>query len=203
MGEIFQYIFPPMMLFWIFFIAQGAMVDIYTESEKKTLQRLFVTTATMNQILIAKILRCFLLCFIAEGLLVLITRILFGMEWGNILLLIAVFFCINLNITGMLVCIHALAKTRQLSETITIILLLSLAFFGGGMVPFDELPNFMKSIGEFTPIRWGVLGINGVMHTQSLSNYIRPCLALLIGGMIMGAVGSTILKRRIESGGLV
>ncbi len=200
MKEVFAFVFPSMMIMWIFFIAQNAMADIYEEKNRKTLVRLLASTATVNQILVSKMLRCFLLCLISESTLIIASWLVFGMSWGNPVYLFLVLCSANLAITGLLAFIYALAKSKQRADMISVIVILSSSFSGGGMIPFRELPGFMQIMGSMTVNRWGAVAMQAVIEAEPLLNALKPSLLLFIVGGLCTLAGVFILKRQIEAG---
>lgn len=200
MKEIFAVIFPSMMIMWIFFIAQNAMADIHEEKNRKTLVRLLATTATINQILISKMLRCFLLCLISESTLIIASWLVFGMSWGNPVTLFLVLCSANLAITGLLALVYALSKSKQRADMICVIVILFSSFAGGGMIPFDQLPGFIQSMGSMTVNRWGAVAIQAVIEAQPFLNALKPTLLLFVVGGLCTLSGIMILKKQIEAG---
>jgi len=198
--DIFIYMFPGMMLMWVLFIAQNGMADIYGEQDKKTLQRMQTSPATVNQIVISKILRCFLLCYIAEGLLILFTTFVFGMSWGNLLLQILVMGAVNLAFTGLLSLIYSLAKKKTQADAISVVVILFTSMLGGGMVPFEQMPAFMKAIGQWSINRMGVQGIQAVIRSEPLTKIVFPFLYTAAFGLISVMAGMIWFKRRLEKG---
>ncbi|MEW6236506.1 MAG: ABC transporter permease [Candidatus Omnitrophota bacterium] len=198
--NIFVYMFPGMMLMWVLFIAQNAMADIYGEQEKKTLQRMQTSPTTVNQIVISKILRCFLLCYISEGLLILFTTFVFGMSWGNLFFQILVMGAVNLAITGLLSLVYSLAKRKTQADAISLVVILFSSMLGGGMVPFEEMPVFMKAIGQWTINRMGAQGIQAIIRSEPLTKIVFPFLYSTVFGLISVMAGMHWFKRRLERG---
>lgn len=202
MIEIFRYVFPGMMLMWIFFIAQNAMSDILNERSQKTLYRLLGSTASVNQVLLSKILHCFLLCLISEFLLIAATWAIYGISWGNPLTLLLILALANLAFTGIVAAVYALARSKPQADAIAVVIIMFSTFLGGGMIPFSEMPGFMQTIGNFTVNRWANLGLHVVMFTKPLIELLKPSLILLAIGLLSTLLGIVCFKKRIESGEL-
>ncbi len=198
--EIFSYMFPGLMLMWVFFIAQNTLADLYEERDNKTMMRLMSTAASVNQIVLGKIIRCFLICFIVEILLVLVTIMLFGIKWGNPFWLTVVGFTMNMSITGTLALVYGLMKSKDGSNAVIVIVVLFTGFISGSFFPFENMPKFMQNIGEWVFNRWGIVGMRGVMSGNSLDKIIPSILKLFAYGMVTTFLGSWFLKRRMESG---
>ena len=100
--EIFAYLFPGMMVMWVFFIGQTAVADLYVERDKKTLMRLAGTPVTILLIVLSKFAYCFALCLLVEFVLVLVTTFLFGVDWGNPFWVFVVVCSTNFTMTGII-----------------------------------------------------------------------------------------------------
>lgn len=200
MNDLFTYVFPGLMMMWMMFIAQNVMADVYTELEKKTLTRLLATPAGLNQFLLSKIIRCVLVCLIAEGLLILFTAVVFHVRWGNPLWLVLVIAAANLSITGVLAAVYGLAKTKPLADAVAVVVVLLTAIIGGGMIPFDEMPRFMKAMGSWTFNRWSVQGLQRVMDARPLGEIAVPVAKLLAFGAAATLLGTYWMKQRFQAG---
>ncbi len=196
--EVFIYVFPGMMFFWLFFIGQSPMQEIVTEKDNNTLHRILSTPVTLNQFLISKLIRCFCLCFIIQVLLIVVSWLIFGVSWGNPFTRIFVIVVNNLAITGIMALIHSLGRTRDQSNAISTMVILMLALLGGGMFPFEEMPPFMKVIGEYTPIRWGIVLLQSVMQNRPLTEVLSYLILLLVFGAIGIFIGLLMFKRRFK-----
>jgi len=200
MTEIVLYMFPSMMLMWVFFIVRTAVSDIFEEKEKKTMQRMQTTPATVSQIIFAKYLRAFLLSLIVEGLMLTLTRLIFGTHWGNPFWIALVLMSANLSITGVLVLIYAFCKTKESAEAAAIVVIMFSAVLGGAMVPFNQLPSIMQSVGKWTIHYYGALGMQNVAGAKPLMEILKPVSYLTAVGMLSSFAGVKWLKNRFESG---
>jgi ABC-2 type transport system permease protein len=201
MKDVFLQMFPGMMFFWVLFVGQTPMQEILLEKESHVLQRILAAPVTISQFLWSKILRCFLLCGIIQGLLLGLTSLLFGLSWGALLPLAAAVTASALGITGLLAFIYSLARTKEQANAITPVLLLALALLGGSMFPFEELPRFLQIIGQFSPNRWGIMVFRGTAQGQSWSSLLPPLAKLLAlgGGGSLLAIG--LMRYHLARGG--
>ncbi|MBI1389374.1 MAG: ABC transporter permease subunit [bacterium] len=201
--DIFLYMFPGTMLMWLFFIAQTSMDDINQERMRKTLMRMASAPITLSQIVISKIARSFLLCYIIEAMLVVFTTVAFGIHWGNLVMLIVVTGACNLCITGVLAVIHALMKSKNAADAIIILFIMISSFLGGAFFPYQEMPPFLRDIGYWTIIRWGILCLQGVMEGDPVTKYAQELALLFSAGAVMTGLGFYLNTRRFERGGIV
>jgi ABC-2 type transport system permease protein len=71
-----------------------------------------------------------------------------------------------------------------------------MAMFGGGMVPLLFMPGFMKTLSNFSPVKWSVLALEGsIWRGFTLSEIAVPCAVLIGIGAVCLAIGVRILSR--------
>ena len=87
MSDFLLILLPGAMYFWILFIGQGAMQEVLQEQESRVLPRILACPVTPGQYVLSKMLRCFVLCSLAAVLLLVSSALLFGVKWGNPLML--------------------------------------------------------------------------------------------------------------------
>jgi len=201
MSEVLLILLPGAMYFWVLFIGQGAMQEILQEQDNRIAPRILACPVTAEQYVLSKMLRCFVLCALAATLLLVTSRLLFGVKWGNPLALAMTVAAWAFSMTGLLSLIFAAARTREQANVLSPMVLLLCAMLGGGMFPYENLPAFLQALGQYTPNRWGVLVLLGVARAKPLAELARP-----FGGLVgLGVLGCLLallsLKRRLSGGG--
>ena len=83
MKEIFEVLFPGLMLMWVGFIANGVFADIFVEYKANTIARLISSGVSIWAIILSKMLRCIVVCWICELLLILFTWVVFDVRWSS------------------------------------------------------------------------------------------------------------------------
>lgn len=200
MKDIFQLMFPGLMLMWMFFNAQNLMSDIFIERDKKTLFRLSATTVTTSQFIISKILRVLVVCSISEFLLIVFTWLVFGVNWGNPLYLAIVLTSCNTAFIGVVALIYSLTKTLNAANALATALILTFSIVGGSLMPFEEMPSMMQSLGSFTVNRQGIMAIHALMYDRDFSIWLYASLRLFIVGMVFISFASFRIYQRITAG---
>jgi ABC-2 type transport system permease protein len=199
MSDYLLLLLPGAMYFWILFIGQAPMQEILQEKERHILPRILACPVTLGQYVCAKMLRCFVLCSLATVLLIITSALLFGIKWGPVPKLAAVIMIWAGSMTGLMALIHSLARTREQANVISPLVLMVFAMLGGSMFPYDNLPKFLQLVGQYTPNRWAVLTMLGVVRSKPLADFIAPIAGLLA----LAALGSllAILLFRRQLGG--
>lgn len=203
MKEIFEYVFPGLMLMWVCFIANGVFSDIFAEYKSNTVARMVSAGVTLWQILLSKILRCLAICWICELLLIVFTGLVFKVNWWNHpLMLFVVLTSFNVFLTGLLALVYGTAKTSESANAILVFVFMISAVVGGSFTPFENLPRVLQQIGRWSMIRLGNYGIQSLIQSRALWEAARPSLLLCGVGLLLMWLGSRLLCRRFEAGGV-
>jgi ABC-2 type transport system permease protein len=190
-----------MMFFWVMFLGQGPLQEVLHEKETHILPRILASPVTITQFVLAKLLRCFLLCGLVLLALTLVTRLLFGLHWGNPLKVAGVVAASAFAITGVLALIYSAARTREQANMLSSIVLLTLAMLGGNMFPFENLPAAMQAIGRCLPNRWGVVALQGLLQARPIGALLIPVACLLAVGALGCLVAFLLFHRQLARGG--
>ena len=201
MSEVILYILPGMMYFWVLFIGQGPMQEVLHEKHTHILPRMLASPVSVGQYVLAKMLRCFVLCGLALAALMLCSTLLFGVHWGNPLVLGVVLGACALSMTGLLAFVYSLARTREQAGVISSVLLLVLGLVGGSMFPFESLPGFMQVVGQFSPNRWGVQVLQGAARAKPFAELLAPLARLCALGALGSLAAFFCFGRQLAQGG--
>ena len=200
MSDMLLILLPGTMYFWTLFVGQGPFQEMLQERESRVLPRILACPVTPAQYILAKMLRCFLLCLLATVFLIVSSALLFRIHWGNPLALAFSTLACAGSMTGLLGLIYAAARTREQATVLSPVLLMLLAMVGGSMFPYENMPGFLQMVGRFTPNRWAVLVLQGVARSQPPANLVAPMTALLALAMLGSLVAFLVFRRRLRTG---
>jgi ABC-2 type transport system permease protein len=202
MNDIILMLLPGAMYFWVLFIGQGPLQEILQEKQNLILPRLLASPVTPGQYVVAKMLRCMVLCSLALILLLICSNLIFGIKWGNPFKLAGVVAMWAVSMTGLLALIYSLARTREQANVLSPLVLMLFAMLGGSMFPYESLPPFLQMIGQYSPNRWGVLVLQGVARSKPLIDVARPLLGLLALGVLGTGFAFLMFQRKLATGDL-
>jgi ABC-type multidrug transport system permease subunit len=200
MKEIFEVVFPGLMLMWVCFIANGVFMDIFNEYKTHTMSRLIASGVSLRDILLSKVLRCLVVCWCCELLLILFTGVVFDVGWKNPLGLLTILTSFNLFLLGLLALIYGYAKSLEVAHGIVILVFLTSSMVGGSFIPFNQLPQTLQRIGYWTMIQMGNYGIESTFQARGPWEIVRPSLYLTGMGLVFIALGVRVLRKRFETG---
>jgi ABC-type multidrug transport system permease subunit len=203
MKEIFELLFSGMMLMWVGFIANAVFRDIFEEYRANTISRLISSGVALWEILVSKILRCIVICWICELLLILFTWIVFDVGWRDPIMLFIILTSFNLFLTGFLALVYGYSRSIDMANGIVTLFLMISAMLGGGFIPFRDLPSAIQTVGQWTMIRIGNYGIESIFRSRAIWEVLRPSLFLTAAGVLFIALGTLAIRKRFESGKVV
>jgi ABC-2 type transport system permease protein len=200
MSDLVLMLLPGAMYFWVLFIGQGPLQEILQEKQTQILPRILASPVTTGQYVLAKLLRCMVLCSLALILLLICGALMFGIMWGNPLKLAGVVLVWAFSMTGLLALIFSLARTREQANVLSPLVLMLFAMLGGSMFPYESLPALLQMVGQYCPNRWGVLLLQGVARSKPLVELARPLMGLMALGVLGTGISFILFQRRLANG---
>lgn len=188
--------FPQAMMWGVLGCVAGFAISIVRERTMGTMLRLKVAPITQFQILSGKALACFS-TVIGVIAFMTILGVALGMRPASYVSLIAAAVCVAYCFVGIMMTFAVLGKTEQAVGGVGWVINMIMAMFGGAMIPVMFMPALIQRFSVLSPIRWGILAIEGAIWRDfGFIEMALPC-AILIGVGCAGlVVGTSILNRR-------
>ncbi len=181
--------------FMMFMLVSGA-TSILEERQKGTLGRLLTTPTGKSTFLGGKIMGLFLIAAVQGTILIAAGRFIFGVNWGReplpmIVVLIAFVFAI----ASLGILIAALSRTTAQAQSLTPILIISMAMLSGCYWPIEITPPAMQAIAKFLPANWAMTGlVDIIVRGHSWDAVLTPTLILVAFGAVFMTIGVWRLK---------
>ncbi len=185
------------MIFFAFFTGAFTMSSVINEQEGGTLARLFTTPTGRSTILAGKLLAVVMLVFIQGLVLVILGRLLFGVEWGwpGSAALALVGQTAAASGLGALI-ISPLKSSRQVGPVIGGVMTV-LGMLGGLFtVAIPNLPALFNRISVFTPHYWVIHTWELGMEGAGAGELLLPFGVALAFGLAAFALGAVLFSRR-------
>ncbi len=188
-----------MMVFYVFFTGAAAAQSILLEEEAGTLPRLFTTPTPQSTILGGKLISSFLLLSIQVVVLVIISSLLFGIDWGEplpvalvIVGLVVVAASFGIFVTSFL------RESRQggiiYGGVMTVMGMLGMITVFTGSAPGAS--PVIDTISLLVPQGWAVRGWRLLAEGGRLGDVLLTAAVMLAAGMTFFAVGVLRFRRR-------
>ncbi|MEZ5357562.1 MAG: ABC transporter permease [Candidatus Zixiibacteriota bacterium] len=193
----FEITFPSSILWALIGIASSFAVSIVKERTAGTFLRLRLAPISRMHILAGKGLACFISCFTVSVLLMLFGAFVFKVRIGDPVLLAIAMACTAFCFVGIAMLVSTIGKTEESVGGAAWGILLVCAMTGGGMLPLMFMPGWLVAISNFSPVKWGILAIEGaVWRGFTYTDMLIP-VGMLIGiGILTFSLGVSILSKR-------
>lgn len=191
-----QHNVPAWAIFGMFMIVVPISGSIIREREDGSALRIRLIPNAFLQVSIGKILFYITVCFfqflfmMLVGLYIIplmgLEPISFGNQWY---LIIPVIFCIAFTAVSYGYMIGNIFTTSNQASSFGSISIVLLSALGGIWIPIAILPEIMQNIALISPLYWSLEAVNNIFLRESgLAGIAKPCLALMIFGLIFTLV---------------
>ncbi len=189
--------FPQGMIWGILGAISTFSLALVTEVRSGTLGRLSAAPISRMSILGGKALASFITIVFIISFLIVVGISVFGISIYSWPVMIISILSAGFGFSGLMMLLAVLGKTEKSASGISWAIMMLMAMTGGGMIPVVMMPSWMASIGQFSPVKWVVISLEGSLWRQySLSDLLPNTLLLLVLGVITFYVGSAIFNKR-------
>jgi ABC-2 type transport system permease protein len=159
--------------------------------------RRMLSTATPTRVIVGGEATGRFVVAMIQGLYIMIgTRILFGVNWGNPIGAVAVLVLFSLVGAAAAMVMGSVFNNDQQAGGLGVLLALGLAALGGCMVPIEIFPDTMQTIAKLTPHAWGIDAFAELVRKEGTLVDILPQLGVLAAfAAVLFAVATWRLQR--------
>ncbi|MFC5603601.1 ABC transporter permease [Sporosarcina koreensis] len=143
--------------------------------------RLFVSPATRFEVMAGYFLSFFLVGWVQFFLLIVLSSVLFGVEWGNPIGLMALVTSLLLCVVGLGIAIAGFVKTAEQQNAIGTLVIISTCMLGGVYWPINMVPDIMQKISNFVPQKWAMEGFTTLITEGGAVGDIMMSYFVLLG----------------------
>lgn len=197
----YQLLVPSYTVMFAFFLVLTVGWLFVSERRQGTLKRLRAAPLTRSQILLGKLLPCFVLSVGQALFLLAAGKLVFGMKWGpeqwpfakQALFILPVVLASSWAAMGLALLIASLARTETQVAIYGTLLVLVLAGISGCLMPSELMPELMRQISLTTPQGWALDAYKQLLLNPSpdLRRIGEGCLVLLgFGSGFLGVAWS-------------
>jgi ABC-type multidrug transport system permease subunit len=192
----YQVLVPAYTVMFAFFLVLTVGWVFVAERRQGTLKRLRAAPLTRGQVLLGKLVPCYLVS-LGQGVFLLVAgRLLFGMRWGPehwslaeqagwLLLVVA---CTALAAMGLALLVAAVARTEVQVALYGAVPVLVLALVGGCVLPREMMPQQTQDLTLLTPQGWALDAYRELLNASgaydpNLAIVLRACAVLAAFGV--------------------
>jgi len=186
-----SYAIPGMSIMFLLFacVMQGSM-SILDERESGTLRRLMIAPVTRSSIIAGKVLAYYVLGLTQISVLMVLSHLVCGMNFGNISALITLVLATTAAASGLGMLVAVFSKTKPQGHTLSLVAIMFMSALGGSWWSVSMYPPLMEKIAYITTINaWAIDGLQNVMfHGYGLTEVAVDVCALLVFALAFFAV---------------
>jgi ABC-2 type transport system permease protein len=192
----FEFYFPIALLWSMFGSVMVSALSLVRERVSGTMLRLRVSPLSRAAILGGKGLACFLTALGVMTLLILLGHFVFGVRLDHPGRLALALTSTALCFVGITMLLASLARTEEAAGGSASATLLIMMMIGGAMVPRFVMPGWLKSASHLSPVKWGILAIEGgTWRGFTLGELLPACGVLLAVGISCYLAGVVLMRR--------
>jgi ABC-2 type transport system permease protein len=188
-----------MMVFYAFFTGTSTAQSILKEEEELTLPRLFTTPTPQATILTGKLLSVFATVAVQVTVLLIVARLIFGIQWGALLSVAATALGLIFSASSFGVFVNSFLKnTKQagvlFGGVLTVTGMLGMiGIFAMGAPGAAQLGN---TVSLFVPQGWAVRGLMQSMDGEPFGTVLISVLAMFTWSAVFFITGVLRFNRR-------
>jgi ABC-2 type transport system permease protein len=183
----YQVLVPSYTVMFAFFLVLMVGWLFVAERRQGTMIRLRAAPLSRGQILLGKLIPCYLLS-LGQGLFLLAAgKLVFGMNWGPAAIwLVAVAAATSFAAMGLALLVASVAQTETQVAIYGTLLVLVLAGVSGCLMPRDLMPEEMRHVSLVTPHAWALDAYSQLLINPSpeLGQVAQACAVLIGFGLI-------------------
>ncbi|MBC7174537.1 MAG: ABC transporter permease [Polyangiaceae bacterium] len=196
-----ELVFPAAMLWGLIGCASAFAVSLVSERRRGTLSRLRTAPIALHTIFAGKSLACFTACAATAMFLFAVGHAFLDIRAENPVALAVATTCLALCFVGITLALSTLGSSEQSVAGAGWSVLIVMAMLGGAMVPLDLMPEWLAAWSDASPVKWGILALEGAMWRGfEPAELAKPCAILLAIGALGFLVGFARLVRLTRSG---
>jgi ABC-2 type transport system permease protein len=194
----FEISFPSAILWALLGCTSGFAQSLVTERTLGTYLRLRASPLSRAEVLLGKGLASYL-----AGVAIIVALLAIGGSFLGVRLqhpgaLAAAVLATPFCFTGLTLFFATLGKTERAVGGASWAVMLVMSMLGGGMIPLIAMPPWMQTASSVSPVKWGILGLEGaIWRGFSASEMVLPC-AILVSVGLAGITLGWILSSRQE-----
>ena len=194
---VFDVVASQEVILFMFLTSMTAAAALIQAKRIGVVRRMLATPASASEVLAGHALGRYGLAVVQSLFIVAATAMLFGIEWYSWAGTLAVIVTFGLTSTAAAMLVGALVANESQSTAIGLALGLSLAAFGGCMVPLDVFPEGLRTAAHLTPHAWVNDAFDALREGGGLAGIGREVGVLAGYGAATLLAGTAALRRSI------
>lgn len=194
--NVLAYMAPGMALMFLMYTVSYGGRTLLVEKTHGTLPRLLVAPLSPGQVLLGKMFGVFLTGAAQMLILILASTLLFRLEWGDPLAVLALVLACVVGAVGWGMLITSLVKSPGQAASFGSAVMLIFGILGGSFFDISQLPGWFRAFSRITPNAWGLDGFTLLAVGGNLVDILPDVGGLLAMGALLFVVSLLLFNRR-------
>ena len=196
-GSALAYFAPSMAVLFLMFTLFDAASSILEEERQGTLARLMAAPTGFAQILAGKLLGVFTTGALQLTVLIVASRLLFGLNWGPAGGLALMVISVALAAAALGACIVAFSRNEQQAGIASAAIAMLFGILGGNFFDSAAYPAWMIPLSKLTLNRWALDGFTDLTRRGlSTADVLPEAGVLFAAAFLFGTIALVRLPRR-------
>lgn len=197
--NLFAFILPGFVGLFMFFLADNVVRDIYREELARTLERYRYFQGSLVPFMASKGLVSMLVVMLSMYVTIGFGVVIFGIHLNNVVSVLLYVGVYSFFVTGFILFLNAMSGTERRADTLNPIIVFTLAFLGGNMVPAQNLPGAItENISYLLPNFWFIRGMQHLQFGWYDVTIMGYSLLMIALGLFFLYLGARILHGKLE-----
>jgi ABC-2 type transport system permease protein len=192
----FSYTAPSNLVLFVFITSLAAAALLVNARRLGVTRRMLATPTPASVVLLGQSASRFLTAVFQGVFILVLGRLVFGVEWGDPLAAALLVLVFALAATGAALLMGTVARTEDQAGAIGPAIGIALGMLGGCMWPLVIVPPVMRAIGHGTPHAWAMDGFIALISRNAhIGDVAGDLLALAVFAALLLAAGTWRLRR--------
>jgi ABC-2 type transport system permease protein len=188
------------MILFVFVISLAASSMLIESRRLGTSRRMLASPTPVRTVLVGEATGRFAIALFQALLIVAVTALLFGVDWGDPLATGSVIVAFALVGTGAAMLMGSTLSSAQQAGSLGIFFGLVLAALGGCMVPLEVFPSAMRTVAHVTPHAWALDAFTEILaRGGSVADVVGELGVLLAYAAVLLGISVALFRRRLTA----
>lgn len=186
------------LVLFVFMTSMTAAAQLVMSKQLGVSRRMLATATAPGTVIAGESLGRFGVALLQAVVIVGITAIVFGVDWGDPLGAVALILAFSLVSAAFAMLIGAMSRNAEQAGSVGVFASLALAALGGCMIPIQFMPEVMQQLARLTPHLWAIEGFAGLVPAGTTLVDVLPEVGVLLAyGTIAFAIAIWRFRRAI------
>lgn len=185
-------------LLFVFLVSLAGSATLIQARRYGVISRTLAAPVSTGQVIVGQAFGRFVVALLQGSYIMVASTLLFGVEWGNVVLsiLVLTLFCVVAAAAAMV--IGSVMDNDSAASGVGVGAGLVLAGLGGSMLPLELFPDTLREVAKFTPHAWGYEAFAEIQRHDGGLVDILPSLGVLAGmAAVLLVLGAWLLRRSL------